>query len=193
MDCDSIFDAFSGGGSVSYQAKLNGLKVISNDILKISHKTGEILKVFRGKTTMPADFAGQHAAVLDRNGEILMFNNNQVIGHGIPDTSLASMVTIIKEDSSAKGFKKTWQFSCRLDDKADKSTPTGGNAIELPDGDIMCCVGSTGRLFIVSKNKRVLWNAIRQTRQNNEDWRNTEVYRITFIRNNADLQPFIFH
>lgn len=35
-DADSIFDAFSGGGSVSYQSKLKGLKVISNDILKIN-------------------------------------------------------------------------------------------------------------------------------------------------------------
>lgn len=33
----SVFDAFSGGGSVSYEAKKRGFKVISNDILKINH------------------------------------------------------------------------------------------------------------------------------------------------------------
>ncbi len=36
-DAESIFDAFSGGGSISYQAKIKGLKVISNDILKINY------------------------------------------------------------------------------------------------------------------------------------------------------------
>jgi adenine-specific DNA-methyltransferase len=36
-DAKSIFDAFSGGGSVSYQAKLKGLKVISNDILTVNY------------------------------------------------------------------------------------------------------------------------------------------------------------
>jgi adenine-specific DNA-methyltransferase len=36
-DANSIFDAFSGGGSVSYQSKIKGLKVISNDILGINH------------------------------------------------------------------------------------------------------------------------------------------------------------
>lgn len=36
-DAKSIFDAFSGGGSVSYQAKMKGLRVISNDILMVNH------------------------------------------------------------------------------------------------------------------------------------------------------------
>jgi adenine-specific DNA-methyltransferase len=36
-DAKSIFDAFSGGGSVSYQAKLKGLRVVSNDILMVNH------------------------------------------------------------------------------------------------------------------------------------------------------------
>jgi len=36
-DSDSIFDAFSGGSSVGYEAKKRGLRVISNDILKINY------------------------------------------------------------------------------------------------------------------------------------------------------------
>ena len=33
----TVFDAFSGGGSVSYEAKKKGYKVISNDVLKINY------------------------------------------------------------------------------------------------------------------------------------------------------------
>jgi len=44
-DANSIFDAFSGGGSVSYQAKIKGLKVTSNDILKINHMISQALIV----------------------------------------------------------------------------------------------------------------------------------------------------
>ena len=33
----TVFDAFSGGGSVSYEAKKKGKKVISNDVLKINY------------------------------------------------------------------------------------------------------------------------------------------------------------
>lgn len=42
-DVNSIFDAFSGGGSVSYHAKALGLKVISNDILEINHMLSKAL------------------------------------------------------------------------------------------------------------------------------------------------------
>ncbi|MEX0932892.1 MAG: DNA adenine methylase [Candidatus Pacearchaeota archaeon] len=36
-DVETIFDAFSGGASVSYEAKKRGFKVISNDILSINY------------------------------------------------------------------------------------------------------------------------------------------------------------
>ncbi len=36
-DAVSVLDAFSGGGSISYYAKAQGLRVISNDIMKVNH------------------------------------------------------------------------------------------------------------------------------------------------------------
>ena len=36
-DTSSIFDAFSGGSSIGYEAKKRGYKIISNDILKINY------------------------------------------------------------------------------------------------------------------------------------------------------------
>lgn len=42
-DAESVFDAFSGGGSVSYVSKVNGLKVISNDVLKINYLISKAL------------------------------------------------------------------------------------------------------------------------------------------------------
>ena len=37
-DVKTVFDAFSGGASLSYEAKKRGYKVTSNDILKIIQK-----------------------------------------------------------------------------------------------------------------------------------------------------------
>lgn len=42
-ECGSIFDAFSGGCSVSYESKKRGYKVITNDILKINYHIGNSL------------------------------------------------------------------------------------------------------------------------------------------------------
>ena len=39
----SIFDAFSGGCSVSYEAKKRGFQVFSNDILKINYHIAKSL------------------------------------------------------------------------------------------------------------------------------------------------------
>ena len=43
QDTESVFDAFSGGGSVSYFSKAKGFKVISNDILKINYLISKAL------------------------------------------------------------------------------------------------------------------------------------------------------
>lgn len=42
-DVNTIFDAFSGGASVSFEAKKKGLKVISNDILEINYLMSKAL------------------------------------------------------------------------------------------------------------------------------------------------------
>jgi adenine-specific DNA-methyltransferase len=42
-EAKSIFDAFSGGSSVSYQSKIKGLKVVSNDILGINYLLSKAL------------------------------------------------------------------------------------------------------------------------------------------------------
>lgn len=42
-DVETFFDAFSGGASVSYEAKKNGLSVISNDIMAINYHIAKAL------------------------------------------------------------------------------------------------------------------------------------------------------
>ena len=39
----TVFDAFSGGASISYESKKNGFKVISNDVLKINYILAQAL------------------------------------------------------------------------------------------------------------------------------------------------------
>lgn len=42
-DAETLFDAFSGGSSLSYEAKFRGLEVYSNDILKINYHIANAL------------------------------------------------------------------------------------------------------------------------------------------------------
>lgn len=43
QDATSLFDAFSGGGSVSFAAKKRGLRVISNDVMKVNYYLAQAL------------------------------------------------------------------------------------------------------------------------------------------------------
>lgn len=63
-DAESVFDAFSGGCSVSYEAKKRGYKVISNDILKINYLLSK--------------------ALIENNSEILTKNDIELIFTGKP-------------------------------------------------------------------------------------------------------------
>ncbi len=63
-DAESIFDAFSGGSSVSYQSKLKGLKVFSNDVLEINYLLSK--------------------ALIENNSERLSFDDTQIVFSGEP-------------------------------------------------------------------------------------------------------------
>ena len=60
----TVFDAFSGGASVSYEAKKNGFKVISNDVLKINYILAK--------------------ALIENNKEILSKKDIEIIFKGTP-------------------------------------------------------------------------------------------------------------
>lgn len=63
-DTNSVFDAFSGGCSVSYEAKIRGYSVISNDVLKINSTISKYL--------------------IENNSEILDFEDIKNIISGVP-------------------------------------------------------------------------------------------------------------
>lgn len=54
-DANTIFDAFSGGGSLSYEAKMRGLEVYTNDILKINYHLSKALIENKSVVLTPND------------------------------------------------------------------------------------------------------------------------------------------
>ncbi|NQU87602.1 MAG: DNA adenine methylase [Mariniphaga sp.] len=61
---NSVFDAFSGGGSISYEAKKRGFRVVSNDILNINYLLSK--------------------ALIENNKEILTYEDIKIIFSGKP-------------------------------------------------------------------------------------------------------------
>ncbi len=78
-DATTIFDAFSGGGSLSYEAKMRGLEVYTNDILKINYHLSKALienkKVLLTDSDMKLIFEGEpfEGFMYDNYSEIHFF------------------------------------------------------------------------------------------------------------------------
>ena len=79
-DAKSLFDAFCGGSSIGYEAKRRGLKVLSNDVLKINYFLAKSLVENKSETLNEDDlnliFSGKPSkGFMHKNyGEVFFFN-----------------------------------------------------------------------------------------------------------------------
>jgi hypothetical protein len=142
-------------------------------------------------------FRGQHNVILNKRGEILLFNNNGGIKGVRPEgRKHTSYVVKLIEPNAANNFKleKAWSFACDFDTLSRSGSITGGSVYELNDGSIVSGMGNVNRIFIVDTNKNVLMNAFVQTRQSKtSDWQPGGSYRTSIIDNLDTLHTMIFY
>lgn len=137
-------------------------------VMKISYPSGEVLAHYGSNyphgQRIKGDglFYGQHAARLDSNGHLYLFNNNAINREAYDSTRpTASTIVVMKEpENNTDDPAKLWEFSCDIDTMAKAYGHRGGIAYELNNGDFLVCMGDAARLFIVSREKKLLWNAI---------------------------------
>lgn len=137
-----------------------------NRVMKISYPSGEVLANY-GANYMQSPqvkgnglFYGQHMCRLDSKGRLYIFNNNNQKRTGGKSVQKTSTVLLLKEPENGNGnIRKLWEFSCDIDTLAPAFASNGCGAYELDNGDMLVCMGIGERIFIVQKNKKVIWNA----------------------------------
>ena len=87
---------------------------------------------------------------------------------------------------------KAWEFSCAIDDNAPSGASVGGSVELLHDGSVIACTGTAGRVFIVSPDKKILWNAVPEVFGDNA-WRPLRQYKVGVIEDAQLLEKLIFH
>jgi hypothetical protein len=158
-------------------------------IVKISYPSGKVVAKYDGSAYTPSLFLGQHAVRLNRDGDMILFNNNHKAFNS-KNSEHTSYLGVYKEMPEGK-LKKLWDFSCNIDTLTDPSCGAGGSMVELGDGCYMGCVGSAGRVFIASKDKTLIWNAVMMVNDNGI-WKTQEEYRASFIEDGA-INQLIFN
>jgi len=162
----------------------------AHTILKIKYPEGNVVAMYNGNKKTPPDFRAQHCVRLNANGDILLFNNNFLMGRDTSAFKKSSYVTVLKQMPD-NTLKKKWEFSCRIDTAAAPSTGSGGGVFELSDGCIISTVGTAGRTFIVDPSKKVVWNAVTEEK-GDEGWHHYSQYRVSIIENEEALKKLVF-
>ena len=170
-----------------------------NRIVKIKYPTSEWLNSYGdkyGNDSLEPQcdlFCGQHCVRKAADGKLYLFDNHPIKGANKLLSYISIYTEPLKDDKQAN-LTPVWTFPCDIDTNAAGGTSTGGGVYMLPNETLLCTMGSAGRVFVVDRNKQVLWNAVSQQRAGGDKiWRNTAEYRVYPIVNKTDLERFIFH
>jgi hypothetical protein len=157
-----------------------------NRIVKISYPSGMVLAAygenFTNNNTLAGDgwFYGIHHPTILADGTLCIFNNNHRSDHPADiSEKQTSTILIIREP-----YKNSEQLSiistirCNIDTFATSHSGAGGSVYELPNRDLLTCMGSANRTFIIDRKNNIKWNALYEMR-NEQAWIPYSCYRIS--------------
>lgn len=179
-----------------------------NRVIKISYPSGEVLKTYGptytskghadSKLTKVAPehalanpmFNGQHSCRLNKNGDLYLLNNN------MSDTTSFPKIVVFKEteDGANGGIKKIWEYECRIAGKKGKIENSGGGCVnEMENGDMFVMMNNPySQTLIVNKDKKLMWSAIPERKNENNEWSILPSYRASVI-SRAELELLIYN
>jgi len=165
-------------------------------VIKLKYPEGTVVNTYGEifKPGVPGKgsglFCGQHACKYSQIGCLFLFNNNGC------NMGQAPKIKIFKEPLDGTGnLEKIWEYECAVEGNYPKDAPTGGNVIELPDQSLFTSMGGEySKVFIVNKEKKVLWSAIAEKWNPDEKkWITLVQYRASIISNRKDFERIILN
>jgi len=171
-----------------------------NRIIKVKYPEGIVLATYGQiyKQDEPESendlFCGQHSCFRSQSGSLLVYDNNSCNPTGLPQ------IVALQEPAAPKeGLKKIWKYQCTTGDSMGNSDlknnwTTGGNIIELPDSSLFACMGGNySKVFIVNRDKEVLWSALPERISIDKKWIPNPGYRASIITNHKALEALIWN
>ena len=167
----------------------------TSTILKIKYPEGTVLNAFGANDYASMRdpgknlFCGQHSCSSPDPGSLYLFNNNICNPGSFPS------VVLLKE-SGKNAVSKVWEYECAVEKDAGKApvkggNEKGGNVINLADSSLFVSMPN-GQMFIVTRNKDLLWSAVCENRETSQSgWDDVVLYRASII-NRKELERLIW-
>jgi hypothetical protein len=167
-------------------------------VIKLKYPSGEVVAEYGQslhgeKRKGNGLFYGQHACRLDQDGNLYLFNNNVAFTKDKKREPSVSYISVFREPGNKEDdLQKIWEYSCRIDTMAKDFAVGGGNACELNNKSFLVSMGATNRDFIVTRDKKLIWNAVFEMENGPGTWIPYAGYRSSPIENRAELERLIF-
>jgi len=172
-----------------------------NRVVKIKYPDGYVMNSYGNvnKQAIPVSvnnfFCGQHSCRSSEKGYLYLFDNN-TCNPGTPP----EIVMMQQPVSDNESLKTIWEYKCTIEQFPDNvpanyKFPTGGNVLELPDQSMFACMsGFYTKVFIVSLDKEVLWAALPEKwNPENNKWESFSQYRASIITSRQQLEQLIWN
>jgi len=166
-----------------------------NNIFKIKKSNNSIEYIFGNKQINLKDslksntkfFAAQHAPILLKNGNLMVFNNNE-------QQQVSSIVELTVPNSFNEESQKVWEYKFDEDGFKNSHSEHLGSVQELANNQFFVCAGAVNRLFLVNKNKQISWDVLTETNVDFNksiipNWQPTSSYRAFKY---SSLYPYYF-
>jgi hypothetical protein len=122
-------------------------------------------------------FLNQHDAHLTKHNSMLVFNNNGALA-----TKGVSSIVELREPYNGKDSLCIWRFDLNFDTLSSGKSMNGGSVVELPNGNRLLCAGSLNRIFEVTKDKKIVWDAFLYARgKKDSEWQVMPQYRCSWM------------
>lgn len=174
-----------------------------NRIVKIKYPEKKILAEYSvDEFAGDAYFQKQHSIRKDSDDNLLIFNNrngsmaqmdsgSMIIGED-PTDSIASVVIYKESQHKRNKLEKVWEYNCVIDSETSPISVRGGSFRQLRDGNYFVCMGGTPRIFIINKQKEILYNAVVERWSEQEmKWELFPQYRATPVYSD-ELEKVIY-
>ena len=163
-------------------------------VIKIDKATGQVVCAwgdnikYRGIKNGDGFFLKQHGTTLLHDGNLAVYNNNPkpVLA---PGESAASEVVVFTQPVPGSASKVTWKYNCNFG-TGDNMGSVSGNVDELKNGSLLVCMGAVNRIFEITRNKKITWNAVVEAYNvMDSTWKKFDLYRAHFT---SSLYPCYF-
>lgn len=123
-------------------------------------------------------FLNQHDAFQTNHRSLLIFNNN-----GSLATTGVSSILELREPCGPKDSLLLWSFALNFDTLSTGKSMNGGSVAELWNRNILLCGGSLNRLFEVTRDKKIVWDAFVLCRgKGDSQWQPMPQYRCHYVK-----------